>query len=83
MTSTLHNHVAHTTFTISRGASATLDEPHITKVSSSEGVAHLCATILSLSPLSFIMTVSIPLLSDTPVSVLIDCGTSEKFIDVA
>jgi hypothetical protein len=75
--------VAHATFTISGGTSATPDEPCITKVSLSEGVAHLCATILSLSPLSFIMMVSIPLLSNTPVSVLIDCSTSENFIDAA
>jgi hypothetical protein len=82
-TSTLHNPVAHATFTISRGTSVTLDKPHITKVPSSEGAAHLHATISSLSPSSFITMVSIPLLSDTPVSALVDCGASENFIDAA
>jgi hypothetical protein len=71
------------TFTISGGASATPDKPHITEVPSSEGAVHLCTTISSLSLSSFITTVSIPLLSDTPVSALVDCGTSENFIDVA
>jgi Retrotransposon gag protein len=77
------NPVACTTFTISRGASTTPDEPHITKVPLSEGAVHLHTTISSLSPSSFITTVSIPLLSDTPVSALIDCGASENFIDAA
>jgi hypothetical protein len=76
------NPVACTTFTISGGTSATPDEPRITKVPSSEGAAHLCATISSLSLLSFITTVSIPHLSDTPVSALINCGASENFIDM-
>jgi hypothetical protein len=45
-------------------------------------LAHLCTTISSLSPLSFIMMVSIPLLSPNPVSALVDCSASENFIDV-
>jgi hypothetical protein len=59
----------------------TPDEPHITEVPLSEGAVHLHATISSLSPSSFIMTVSIPLLSHTPVSALVNCGASENFID--
>jgi Retrotransposon gag protein len=82
-TSTSHNPVARATFTISRGASVTLDEPRITEVPSSESTVHLHPTISSLSLSSFITTVSIPLLSNTPVSALIDCGASENFIDVA
>src|ERR1700676_1875527 len=62
--------VARATFTFSGGPD-TPQEPRITEISSSpssDGSAHLRATISSLSPSSFITMVSIPLLSHYPVS---------------